>query len=162
MFFSRWFNGRLRIFSQTLNHPKAPKVLGKTDGHDFGLKVSPNGKRLTWSRFSPDFRSSQVLTDDLSIKNPRFLTLSSGIQWSPTWHPNGKSIIYSARRNNMTDYNLFERTIKGDCERKLTDSPGDEFYPSLSPDGQTLLFTSTFSGQEQIHKMNYPGPLKCK
>lgn len=161
LYFSRWQKGQISLYGKSLRKELAPWKLVTTAGHDLGLQLSPSKEQFLWSRFSPDFKSSQLLLSDLNFKNPQFLTLNSGVSWSPVWHPNGNSVIYSARASNMNDFNLFEVSLDGKCQRQLTSYKGDEFFPSISPNGKKILFTSTQSGQEQIHQMEYPTPLTC-
>lgn len=162
LYFSRWHQGQMSLFAKSLTKNLAPWKVNRTAGHDLGLQVSPNQNELVWYRFSPDFKTSQLLLSGINFKNPKFLTLESGVNWSPVWHPNGKSVIYSARAANMKDFDLFEVSIDGNCQRQITSYSGDEFFPAISPDGKTLLFTSTQSGHEQIHKLSYPGELSCQ
>jgi Tol biopolymer transport system component len=161
LYFSRWQQGQMVIFAQSLDKNLAPWRLSKTSGHDLGIKVSPDSKQSVWSRFSPDFKSSQILVAGPDLKGPNYVTLETGVNWSPTWHPNGRSVIFSARNLGMRDYDLFEVAINGQCRRQITGYAGDEFFPTVSPDGNTILFTSTMSGGEQIYKVPYPGPLNC-
>lgn len=162
LYFSRWHNDRLTLFAKSLDKNLAPWKVNKTAGHDLGLQLSPDEKNFVWYRFSPDFKSSQVVYSDLQFKDTHYLTLENGVNWSPTWHPNGKSVIYSARNAQKNDFDLYEVNIKGECKRQITGFPGDEFYPSISPNGKQILFTSTKSGSEQIYKIAYPGPLECQ
>lgn len=101
------------------------------------------------------------MKSSLDFKNPDFLTLDSGVSWSPTWHPNGETVLYSAKLDNAKDYDLYEVSVKNSCKRKITSYEGDEFFPTVSPDGKTLLFTTTQSGKEQIHQLDYPEPFAC-
>ena len=162
LYFSRWQRGQLSFFAKSLSKDLAPWKVTKTAGHDLGLQLSPKENQFIWFRFSPDFKSSQVLLSGLNFKNPHYLTLETGVNWSPTWHPNGKSVIYSARADNMRDFDLFEVSVDGECKRQITSYSGDEFFPTISPDGKIILFTSTQSGNEQIYKVPYPAPLSCK
>ena len=161
LYFSRWDGKQIRLYAKSISKNLAPWRVTQTSGHDLGLKLSPDEKSFVWSRFSPDFRSSQVLISDLNFKSPRYLTLDSGVNWSPSWHPNGNSVIYSARNSASPNYDLFEVAVKGECQRKITSYQGDEFFPTVSPDGKNILFTSTKSGVEQVYKIAYPGPLNC-
>lgn len=156
LFFTRWQNGQLSLYSQSLKKTTPARKLMKTKGHDMGLVASPDQKSFVWYRFSPDFKSSQILLSNSSFKNPNYLTLESGINWSPTWHPKGKSIIFSSKQANKQGYDLFEVSVDGKCQRQLTSFAGDEFLPSISPRGDKIIFTSTQSGVEQIYQMNYP------
>ncbi len=162
LYFSRWEDNQVNLFAKSLKRNLAPWKVMKTKGHDLGLQLSPQSDKFAWYRFSPDFKSSQVLISALDFKNPTYVTLDSGVNWSPTWHPNGRSIIYSAKNDGSRDFNLFEVSPDGECKRQITSERGDEFFPTISPDGKTLLYTSTRSGQEEIYKMTYPGPLSCQ
>ncbi len=161
LYFSRWKNNKIDLFAKSLTRNLAPWKVTQTAGHDLGLKVSPDEKHFTWFRFSPDFRSSQVLLSDLDFKTPKYLTLETGVNWSPSWHPNGQSILYSARAANKTNFDIFEVSVDGECQRQITSASGDEFFPTVSPDGKKILFTSTQAGHEQIFKMDYPSKFDC-
>ncbi|MEM7645638.1 MAG: hypothetical protein AAF203_01900, partial [Pseudomonadota bacterium] len=162
LYFSRWQEGKMDLFAKSLRKNLAPWKVMKTAGHDMGLQLSPDKTQFVWFRFSPDFKTSQLLLSGTHFKNPHFLTLDAGIHWNPIWHPNGKTVIYSAKIAPTNHFDLYEVSTQGECTRQLTSYDGDEFYPALSPDGKTLLFTSTQTGNEQIHKMGYPGPIDCK
>lgn len=162
LYFSRWKDNQLHLYAKSLKRKLEPWKVMKTQGHDLGLQLSHQKDQFAWFRFSPDFKSSQVLTSSLDFKNPTYVTLDSGVNWSPTWHPNGNSIIYSAKNAVAHNFNLYEVSKDGECKRQITSDQGDEFFPALSPDGNTLLYTSTKSGREEIYKMKYPGPLSCK
>lgn len=162
IYFSRWTGQQISIFAKSLSKHIEPWKLMKTTGNDLGLQLSPNKRQFVWSRFSPDFKSSQLLLSDLNFKNPEFLTLESGINWSPVWHPNGKTIIYSARNGHKGDFDLHEVSADGKCTRQLTSYAGDEFFPSVSPNGHKLMFTSTKTGREQIHEITYPTTPICQ
>ncbi len=161
LYFSRWHDNQMHLYAKSLKKKLAPWKVMKTQGHDLGLQISNQKDKFTWFRFSPDFKSSQVLVSDLEFNNPTFVTLDSGVNWSPTWHPNGKSIIYSAKYSGDRNFNLYEVSQGGECKRQITSDAGDQFFPTLSPNGKVLLYTSTQSGQEQIYRMRYPGPLHC-
>lgn len=162
LYFSRWQNGKISLYAKSLSRNLAAWHVTPTSGHDIGLQLSSQENQFVWSRFSPDFKTSQLMISGLDFKKPNMITIDSGVSWSPSWHPNGKSIVYSARNDKMNNYDLFEISKDGQCQRKLTAYAGDEFFPSVSPDGKTILFTSTMSGGEQIYKISYPGPLSCK
>ena len=95
------------------------------------------------------------------FKDPSFLTLDSGVSWSPSWHPNNDTVVYSAKVDDSKNYDLFEVSVTQKCKRQITSFEGDEFYPTVSPDGKKLLFTSTQNGKEQIHQLDYPEPFVC-
>ena len=162
LFFSRWSRGKLSLYAKSLTKDLAPWKVTKTSGHDLGLQLAPDKKRFAWFRFSPDFKSSQIITSDSSFKNTTYLTLENGVNWSPTWHPNGKSILYSAKNSGHNNFDLYEVSLDGECKRQITAYSGDEFFPAISPDGKNILFTSTMSGNEQIYKISYPGVMSCK
>ncbi len=162
LYFSSFNKGQISLYSKPLSETQGAVRLLKTNGHDWGLQLSQKNKKFTWSRFSPDFKSSQILIAGLDFRNPQFVTLESGIQWSPVWHPNGETIIYSAKAKNRSDFDLFEIKVDGECQRQITSYEGDEFFPTVSPDGEKILFTATLGGQEQIYKLPYPGPWSCQ
>ncbi|MCB0378574.1 MAG: PD40 domain-containing protein [Bdellovibrionales bacterium] len=155
LYFSRLFQGHINIFTQSFNAAASAWRVVKTAGHDLGLQLSPDQNQFVWFRFSPDFKSSQILLADAQLKNETFLTLDSGIHWSPSWHPKAKRILFSAKRAPSSHYDIFEVDLEQGCERQLTDLQGDEFFPAVSPDGKTLMFTANFTGQEQIHQKPY-------
>jgi Tol biopolymer transport system component len=163
LYYSKWNKGKISLYAKSLkNENYAPWSVTKTSGHDLGLKLSPKNNQFIWSRFSPDFKSSQVLISNLDFKDLQYITLENGVNWSPSWHPNGTSVIYSARAAHTNNFDLFEVSIDGQCQRQLTSYAGDEFFPTVSPDGKKVLFTSTMSGGEQIYRVEYPGPLNCE
>lgn len=162
IYFSRLRNGKLSLYTQDPHDPGSAYPLLKTAGHDWGLKYSPRSQKWTWTRFSPDYKTSQLFVAGLQFQRPQFMTLDAGVHWSPVWHPNGQSIIYSARAPHRADFDLFEVHVSGKCGRQLTSLEGDEYFPTISPNGQYLFFTATLSGKEQIHSVAAPPPLQCE
>jgi Tol biopolymer transport system component len=162
IYYSSWQSNQLTFYAKSIKQSElAPWKVTKTAGNDLGLQISSDEKQFVWSRFSPDFKSSQILLSDPQFKDIQMLTLNSGISWSPVWNPNNQSIIYSARFKNKDDFDLYEVSRDGNCQRQITSEAGDEFYPTISPKGDKILFTSTKSGKEQIHQIDYPEPITC-
>ncbi|MCJ8276096.1 MAG: PD40 domain-containing protein [Bdellovibrionales bacterium] len=161
LLFSRWDKGHINLFAKSTKKNLKPWKVLKTNGHDLGLKLSPNKENFVWYRFSPDFQSAQLMHTNTEFKNPNYITLDSGINWSPSWHPDNDKILYSAKLDGSSHFDNYEVSVNEGCKRQITSFEGDEFYPAVSPDGKTLLFTSTQAGGEQLHKLDYPEPFSC-
>ena len=66
------------------------------------------------------------------------ITLSEGLEQSPTWSPDGRSIAYTAEAGTVR--RIFLRGLAGEDGTPLTSGAFDDIQPAWSPDGKTIVF----------------------
>ena len=93
-----------------------------------------------------------VMNDDGS----RVQQLTNSGLWdvSPRWSPDGKHILF--RRDLGAEgqqLDIFIMNVDGSNERRLTFHPKNDGSATWSPDGQHIAFSSSRSGNREIHIM---------
>jgi Tol biopolymer transport system component len=128
----------------TQKHALTPYVHGPSDeAVDFGLSVSPDGKRVVFTRFfSGGFLARLVVmradgSDPHAVTPPR---LEAG---QPDWSPSGHRIVFNsnAPRNGSS---LFTMKPDGSEIRRLTPDrfPHNDGLSTYSPQGNRIAYTS--------------------
>jgi len=111
---------------------------------DSGPAISPDGRKLVFSRYT-DSASSDLYLQDLSndlkpVAGPRPLTSGNRRAISPAWTPDGKEIVFSTIAGIGTG--LWRVAVSGASKpRKLAFAPDDAYMPALSRQGRRLAYT---------------------
>jgi len=117
------------------------KVLGTVGdpGTYQDLALSPDGKRLAWSKFGG--KGTNIWLLDLASGASTRFTFGATKDSSPLWSPDGSSIIY-------TSYNdLYQKDASGLKEAEiLVKSNEDKHATSWSRDGRFLLYDADHRG----------------
>lgn len=111
------------------------KRLTKTEADEDGLKISPDGKFLTFKRGNGDLIQ-------YNIKTKKEKTLLTG--WnlgSVSWSPDSKWIAYNREDNNFNN-DVFIMPSNGGKSVNISQHPDGDFSPMWSPDGRLLSFSS--------------------
>jgi dipeptidyl aminopeptidase/acylaminoacyl peptidase len=110
-------------------------------------QISPDGKRIVYSRQSADVSSDRrvsnlwIINFDGSEHRP--LTTGTHYDSSPRWSPDGTRIAFLSDRDGKTQ--LYVRWMDSGQIAKLTDLENAPSGVSWSPDGQQIAFTSLVS-----------------
>ena len=108
-----------------------------TEGADFDVDMSPDGKRFV---FSSTRHSAQpdIYLKTINGRAVAQLTSDPAADVQPCLGPQGKFIVFASHRTGNWD--LWMSRVDGGRAMQITRSPMHEVHPSLSPDGQRLVY----------------------
>jgi len=123
---------------------KNQKRLTTSPGYDGGPFFSPDGKRITWRRFTPDGKSADVFTMKIDGTDQVKVTDFNSMSWAPYYHPSMEYIIYASNKFGFGNFELFIVDAAGTKEPvRVTYTDGFDGLPVFHPDGDKLLWTSS-------------------
>jgi Tol biopolymer transport system component/cytosine/adenosine deaminase-related metal-dependent hydrolase len=126
--------------------PAAAAPAGLRQGTDFGVRLSPDGRRLAMDLAGVLWvlpaagGPARRLTGDLF-----------DIAW-PAWSPDSATIAFASYRAG--NFDLWTVRPDGGGLRKLTEGPYDHREPCFAPTGDRLAFSSDVSGSYGIHALD--------
>lgn len=120
------------------------RQLTNTPGYDGGPFFSPDGKRITWRRFSEDGKTAEIWTMNIDGTDQRQITRLGAMSWAPFYHPSGDYLVFT---NNLQGYQNFELYIvdvegKGEPVR-VTNTEGFDGLPVFLPSGDRIAWASS-------------------
>jgi serine/threonine protein kinase len=125
------------------------RLLAGPDGGQTTPSVSPDGKRLLFSKISTD---RDVVELPLDGSAPRSLLATSLPEFAPTWSPAGDQFAYVTRRNGGDE--LWVRSTQGNWDRPVVTAK--EFptleallTPVFSPDGSRIAYTAMLAATDR-------------
>jgi len=122
-------------------------------GYDGGPFFSPDGKRITWRRFTPNGAIAEVWTMNVDGSDARQLTRLGAMSWAPFYHPSGEYLIFTTNKHGFDNFELYLVDAAGKSEPvRVSFSPGFDGLPVFTPDGKRVAWTTnrTASKQSQI------------
>jgi serine/threonine protein kinase len=122
------------------------RLLAAPDGGQTTPSVSPDGKRLLFTKMAVD---RNIVELPLDGSEPRTLLATSLPEFAPTWAPTGDQFAYVTRRNGTDE--LWVRSTQGNWDRPVVtakDFPTLEalLSPIFSPDGSRIAYTALLAG----------------
>ncbi|MBZ5635943.1 MAG: protein kinase [Acidobacteriia bacterium] len=122
------------------------RLLAGPDGGQTTPSVSPDGKRLLFSKIDAD---RDIVELPLDGSAPRTLLATSLPEFAPTFSPLGDQFAYVTRRNGADE--LWVRTTRGNFDRPVVTArefPTIEALtgPVFSPDGSRIAYTAVLAG----------------
>jgi dipeptidyl aminopeptidase/acylaminoacyl peptidase len=106
--------------------------------------ISPDGKRVLYSRARPGIWTYDIWSFDLERGVESAVTDSIDSEFAPLWLPDGKSIVYSRVEGPAPQ--IWLRKLATGEERRLAPTNGFQQATSISPDGRTLAYNERPSG----------------
>ena len=132
----------------------AQRITSRTDGgFDAEVVISPDGKWVMFTRFSPECGSDETFencqTRIYKVRtNGTNLTLLVGPEYNPSapdWHPSGLGIAFDTHDNRLAASagHIMVALADGSHKQVIVRGDQDSFYnnPSFSPDGSRVAFT---------------------
>ena len=110
---------------------------------DFGAAVSPNGKRIAFTRFFANGIAAQIYLMNANGSHPYPITAPRLEAAAPAWSPNGRWIAFNTN-NVRNGARIFAIRPDGKDLTPLTPNrfPHNDYAPSYSPDGKQIAFSS--------------------
>jgi len=120
------------------------RQLTHTLGYDGGPFFSPDGRRLTFRRFTADGKSADIYTIGVDGQDERRLTDFDSMSWAPFYHPSGAYIIFASNKLGHANFELFIVDVEGKHKPvQVSYQTGFDGLPAFSPDGATLIWSHT-------------------
>jgi TolB protein len=116
-------------------------------------EYSPDGQRITYTRWAPNSGKYQIVTMERNGNNPNNIPRIEG--WDPTWSPDGKQILFASDRNGPVQ--LFVMRNDGKNLHQVSNLPAIRGRSDWSPDGQYIVTYSGESWQRELYIMNADG-----
>lgn len=132
-----------------------------TEGADFDVDISPDGK---WLVFASTRHSAQP---DLYLKTVdgravTQLTSDPAADVQPCFSPDGRTILFASMRGGNWD--IWSVGLNGGQARQITHSPLHEVHPSFAPDGKRFVYClfNDRAGEWELwtQQMDQPGSRK--
>lgn len=132
---------------------KEVRRLTTSPGYDGGPFFSPDGKRITFRRFTADGKTAEVFTMNIDGTDQKQITRLKMMSWAPYYHPSGDYLIFATNVHGHANFELYIVDTEGRrAPVRVTDLPGFDGLPVFTPDGSHLLWTHTNeSGEAQLY-----------
>ncbi len=126
--------------------------LTTSEGYDGGPFFSPDGRRLTWRRFSPDGKTAEIFTMNIDGSDQKQITHLNSMAWAPFYHPSGDYLIFTSNILGYQNFELFITDLEGKMKPvRVTFREGFDGLPVFTPDGERLTWTvRNAQGESQI------------
>lgn len=123
-------------------------------GYDGGPFFSPDGKRLTFRRFSPDGHTAEIYIMNVDGSDQKQVTRLGKMSWAPFYHPSGDYLVFTSNLYGYENFELFIVDVEGKQNPiRITNQPGFDGLPVFTPKGTELFWTYNPPHQEaQIYR----------
>lgn len=104
---------------------------------------SPDGMRIAFSSSMGEVRGQpdpEIYLADVQGRNPRRLTNSVGVDFSPSWNPRtGQQLAFVSDRSGPPQIYIMD--AEGGNLRRISAEGGDATDPAWSPNGEMIVFS---------------------
>jgi TolB protein len=133
------------------------------------------GTRLIFQSTRPPFQCDQIFTMRADGSDVRLVSTGRGRTTCAFFFPDGRRIIYASTHAGAAEcppppdrsqgyvwplypaWEIFAADADGGNLDRLTDSPGYDAEGAIAPDGRRIVFTSTRTGDLDLHVMDADG-----
>ncbi len=123
---------------------------------------SPDGKRLAFTSYRPEFKQPSYLSGfrqidvmDIDSAGVAKLTNIPADNFQPVWSPDGRRIAFTSDRDE--NWEIYVINVDGTGLTNLTRNPAMDYGAGWSPDGRRIAFTSGRDGNGEVYVMNPDG-----
>ncbi len=129
------------------------KRLTDVKGYDGGPFFSPDGRRITFRRFTEDGHSAEVYTMNIDGTDQKRLTHMNAMSWAPFYHPSGDYLIFATNKEGYANFELYMVDVNGErAPVRASNLPNFDGLPVFTPDGQHVLWThANDAGEAQLY-----------
>lgn len=122
-------------------------------GYDGGPFFSPDGRKLTWRRFSANGQTAEIMVMDLKTRKEKVVTHMKAMSWAPFFHPSGDYLIFTSNKFGYSNFELFIVDTEGEHEPvRVSFLDGFDGLPVFHPEGRQLSWTRRDEkGESQIY-----------
>jgi Tol biopolymer transport system component len=120
-----------------------PFLTTPTETNNFDPRVSPDGRRITFTRFGFRGVTAQVWVARINGTHAHPLTAPRLEGGQATWSPDGRHIVF-ADNSARPQSSIYVMRANGTAAARLatTPWPTNNFGPAYSPDGSQIAFSS--------------------
>jgi TolB protein len=117
--------------------------------------VSPDGKRIAFTRFEPV--GPQIMVHSLeSGRRLAFVNPRASLNATASFTPDGQHVVFSSGLSGVAQ--IYLANIDGSGMRRISSSRAIEIEPKVNPKtGTEIAFISGRSGMPQLYRMNMDG-----
>jgi Tol biopolymer transport system component len=116
----------------------------KNEAIDFDLSISPDGKRIAFTRFASGGLAARVFVMRADGSNPHPITPPGLEGGQPDWSPSGRRIVFGSNAPRCCGGSIFTVRPNGSDIHRVTPGrfPHNDALPSWSPQGDGIVFVS--------------------
>jgi dipeptidyl aminopeptidase/acylaminoacyl peptidase len=116
---------------------------------------SPDGRRVLFNSFAPDHLDLFESPAAGAISQTSLL-MGGDAKWPVSWSPDGRFVLF-VTNNRTTSNDVWVLPLGGDRKPyALLRTEASENWATFSPDGRWVAFSSTESGQSEVHVAPFP------
>lgn len=140
------------------------KQLTDVKGYDGGPFFSPDGKHITWRRFTPLGSSAEIYTMNLDGSDQKPITNMKVMSWAPYFYPSGDYVVFTSNKLGFQNFELYIVDTEGKKDPVQVSFLEDfDGLPVFSPDGKKISWTHrNQKGESQIMMADWDDQLARK